>query len=132
MASKKIRSAVTSFRVTLTQGNLSRSAWTPADPAHPHGMPLVRGVLIDGAGNYNFILGPDGDVNAALAGSTWLPKPKATLLIEALASNGKSIYQQSKTFTFTLRYPNGKACDKVPSLYFFTTLVAADQIAPIG
>jgi hypothetical protein len=128
-ASAKIRSSVTSFRATLTQGALSRTAWTPADPDHTHGMPLVRGVLIAN-GTYTFVLGGDGNPQAALPGA-WNAEAKARLLIEALGSDGRTIYQQSKTFSFTKSYPNGKACDKTPAISFLAELAAADQFGPL-
>lgn len=129
VASTKIRQGIVSFRVTLTQGAATGSAWTPADPTNPHGMPLVRGVLIDGKGTYTFIIG-GGSASAVAIPGAWRPRPKATVLIEALASDGTSIYQQSKTFSFAKVYPDGRACDRVPSLVFATTLVEADRIAP--
>lgn len=128
-ASTKIRSAVNSFRVTLTQGTLSRTAWTPADPAHPHGIPVARGSGRTSNGSYIFSLG-FRDRTASLAGA-WRPGVKTTILIEGLGSDGRGIYQLSQHFTFDTYLPNGKGCPPDPGLRYSTELQMADQIGPI-
>ncbi|MET3962742.1 hypothetical protein ABIE44_002676 [Marmoricola sp. OAE513] len=127
VATSKIRKSVQSFRVTLSQGTLSRTAWTADDLKNRHGFPVVPGVGVEGD-NFTFVLGGSGNRPTALPGS-WNAETKATLLIEGLAGDGRSIYQQSRTFKFKTTYPNGKACDKTPALSFGTKLTEANRIS---
>lgn len=120
----KIRGQVTSLRVTLTQGAITHAAWTADDLNDRRGLPLVPGVVVDGD-TYWFFLGGVTARDAALRGS-WRAKPRATLLVEGLAGDGRAVYQQRRSFAFTSTRPDGQAC--APVLSYVTALSAQDQV----
>lgn len=126
-APAKIRTQVISFRVTLTQGATTSSAWTPDDPKDRHGLPLVAGVVFEGD-DYWFFLGGAAERDVALRGA-WKAKPRATMLVEGLAGDGRALYQQSRSFDFQQSTPDGGTCK--PVLSYFTALTAEDQISRV-
>lgn len=117
---QRVRSAVSSFRVQLLQGGLSREVVFPVrEPKSP----ADYGVLWSSDRYTVQLTGRGVPMRAA-----WVPRAPATVIIEGRGRTDGVEFRRTQTFSFKLSYANGEQCDDRPTFFHATALRMQDRV----